>query len=109
MKKIFRKSNIVFALLEILLSIAVVRLHSYYEFVPDYQKAAVCIGVLIIITVAWSYFTLFYFHLSYHLIYLVLGVTMGLIFLILIPAYDVPDENRHFNTAYQLSNLMMGD
>lgn len=108
MKKLFRKSNLVFVLVEILLAIAVVKLHGHYESAPDYQKAIVCIGVLLIITVAWSYFALFYFCLSYHLIYLVLGLIMGLIFLILIPAYDVPDENRHFNTAYQLSNIMMG-
>lgn len=41
-------------------------------------------------------------------VYLALGITMGLVFLIIFPIYVVPDEPVHLNTAYELSNRMMG-
>lgn len=41
-------------------------------------------------------------------IYLVMGLGLGLIFLVLIPFYVAPDEPIHFYTAYDLSNKMMG-
>lgn len=41
-------------------------------------------------------------------VYLALGISMGLVFLIIFPIYVVPDEPVHLNTAYELSNRMMG-
>ena len=41
-------------------------------------------------------------------VYLAFGIAMGLVFLIIFPIYVVPDEPVHLNTAYELSNRLMG-
>lgn len=41
-------------------------------------------------------------------IYLIFGIILGMIYLIIIPPYSTPDEEVHINSAYHVSNLMMG-
>lgn len=40
-------------------------------------------------------------------IYLVCGLTMGIIYLFLIPPYATPDEVAHINSAYHVSNVIL--
>ena len=41
-------------------------------------------------------------------LYPIIAITLGLFFLFLIPAYETPDEQDHFDSAYNLSNTWLG-
>lgn len=40
--------------------------------------------------------------------YLIAGIVMGFVYLLLIPITAVPDEHTHINSAYNISNTLMG-
>lgn len=42
------------------------------------------------------------------LTYIVLGMFFGLVYMFMLPIFNVPDEDTHFISAYELSNEMMG-
>lgn len=42
-------------------------------------------------------------------IYPVIALTLGIVYIALIPAFETPDEHAHFNTAYMISDEIMGD
>lgn len=41
-------------------------------------------------------------------IYPVIGLTLGIIYILVIPTFAAPDEGYHFSAAYNLSNKIMG-
>lgn len=43
-----------------------------------------------------------------HRIYFPIALIMGMVFMMMIPAYQVPDEDVHAGTAYKVSNSIMG-
>ena len=47
-------------------------------------------------------------HISLAKLYALFGTAMGLVFMIMIPIYVVPDEPVHIMSAYSLSNKIMG-
>ena len=40
--------------------------------------------------------------------YLIFNILLGTAFIIVNPAFNIPDERIHFNTAYNISNILMG-
>lgn len=40
--------------------------------------------------------------------YLIFNILLGTAFIIVNPAFNIPDERVHFNTAYNISNILMG-
>ena len=40
--------------------------------------------------------------------YLIFKILLGTAFIIVNPAFNIPDERVHFNTAYNISNILMG-
>lgn len=43
-----------------------------------------------------------------HRIYFPIGLIMGIVFMMMLPAYQVPDEVTHAGTAYRISNSILG-
>lgn len=43
-----------------------------------------------------------------HQVYPIVGLVLGIIFILVIPIYGTPDETFHFDAAYNLSNRMLG-
>lgn len=43
-----------------------------------------------------------------HRIYFPIALVMGMVFMMMLPAYQVPDEVTHAGTAYRISNSIMG-
>ncbi len=41
-------------------------------------------------------------------LYPIIAITLGLFFIFLIPAYETPDEQDHFGSAYNISNTWLG-
>ena len=41
-------------------------------------------------------------------LYPIIAITLGLFFIFLIPAYETPDEQDHFSSAYNISNTWLG-
>lgn len=39
--------------------------------------------------------------------YPIIAITLGMVFVFLIPAYETPDEQRHFGSAYNRSNMIL--
>lgn len=73
----------------------------------SYQIFCLCVmGLMILLGVA--VFSLQYFRkVKIEKIYLICGLIMGMLFLFLIPPYATPDEQTHWDSAYQVSNNMM--
>ena len=46
--------------------------------------------------------------LSIENVFLISIIILSLAYMLVLPAYSVPDEGTHFSTAYELSNKMMG-
>lgn len=42
-------------------------------------------------------------------IYPVIALTLGIVYIALIPAFETPDEHTHFNTAYLISDEIIGN
>lgn len=47
-------------------------------------------------------------HLSIENVFLISMTILSLAYMVVLPAYSVPDEGTHFSTAYELSNKIMG-
>nr|MCR4612100.1 hypothetical protein [Lachnospiraceae bacterium] len=41
-------------------------------------------------------------------LYPVIALTIGIIFILIVPAFETPDEQDHFGSAYDLSNTWLG-
>ena len=52
-------------------------------------------------------YLLIYNKLDIGKVYPIIAVTLGVIFIFLIPAYETPDEQRHFGSAYNQSNMFL--
>ena len=79
----------------------------YSEFIA-YRNSIICIGVLCILAVTFTAFFLFIRKTAIHRVYGFAGLMMGLVFMIALPVYQVPDEPTHLYAAYDLSNWVMG-
>lgn len=46
--------------------------------------------------------------MALHLMYAVIAVLFAIIYMVVMPAYSVPDEKAHYDSAYEMSNKMLG-
>lgn len=65
-----------------------------------------CVMLTLFALTAWTLLIIRGWDLSRS--YLLLALFLGLIYLFLIPAYSVPDENIHIDNAYKYSNKILG-
>ena len=81
-----------------------------YKLGLDSILSSVGISVTIIgtLTCIIAFLGIFQWDWDMHWIYFVMGIGFGLCFLIVIPLYVVPDESSHMETAYALSNKLLG-
>lgn len=61
--------------------------------------------ILLIIVV---YFMIYRFQLQLWKVYIPVGIFLGILYLMIVPIFAVPDEPSHAYTAYQVSNGMLG-
>lgn len=74
-----------------------------------YYKLCLFIGGIILIFLFLLFLILFYSKFSYNKIFLIILLFFGILFNLLIPISNVPDEaNAHITKAYHYSNIMMG-
>lgn len=66
----------------------------------------IMIGFLILICVVYTMIN--YFQIDLWKVYILAGAFLGLLYLLIIPIYVVPDEPSHLYSAYQVSNSMFG-
>ena len=73
-----------------------------------YSSVQITFSILIMVLI----FLVFLFtesrKIPLHRIYMVIGLTMGILFLFMQPPGTVPDEKTHMYAAYDVSNSMMG-
>lgn len=70
----------------------------------SYLCIILCFFALLIIT----YLLIFKSSVQIWNLYLLVGLFLGLLYLLIIPLYEVPDEERHIFTAYEVSNSILG-
>lgn len=73
-------------------------------FIWSYIIIAICFLIIFII----AYFMIYKYKAKISSVYLVGGLFLGIVYMIIIPIYVVPDEPAHIYTAYELSNSMLG-
>lgn len=67
---------------------------------------AILIGVMIIIT----YYILFIKEKkSISMLFIPIAIVLGIVYFTFIPEYETPDEMRHMETAYYMSNQILGE
>ena len=79
-----------------------------YGLSHSYSVACLVINILMGVGLLAGIFFYDQKQISLSKLYLLFGTIMGLVFMILIPIYVVPDEPVHIMSAYSLSNRMMG-
>lgn len=80
-----------------------------YDGYGAYQAAILLMGILAVLAVNAVVYLSFWRKEKWHRIYACTGFFAGLLFLILLPVYQVPDETVHLNAAYEVSNWMLGE
>lgn len=55
-----------------------------------------------------GFFGIFIWRLNCWKLYLIIGISAGFVMMLMIPLGGVPDEVFHINSAYRLSNMIMG-
>lgn len=73
----------------------------------SYQVFAVTAVVLVLAAIWFVYLAAERGIWKLERIYLVCGLTLGIIYLFLIPPYATPDEVAHINSAYHVSNVIL--
>lgn len=67
--------------------------------------AAITVGLVIVV----SYILIFMFkYKGIHNYFIIYAVLIGGLYFVFVPEYETPDEQRHIQTAYSLSNAIMG-
>lgn len=75
----------------------------------DYAYVAITTGIILILLTVMLYCLIYFFHFEIYKIFLISGVSFGLIICFFIPIGNVPDEaNAHITTAYHYSNVLLG-
>lgn len=64
-----------------------------------------CMFLILVLAV---YLMVYKFHFDLWKIYIPVGIFLGILYMIIIPVYAVPDEPSHAYTAYKISNEMLG-
>lgn len=64
----------------------------------------IVVGVLVVVV---GYLEI-YRDIKIEKIYPVIALTLGIVYIALIPAFETPDEQEHFGSAYNRSNLILG-
>lgn len=82
------------------------RAYEHYSVHVELLIYAVFAFVTAVLCVAYK--MLFKWHLPLHKVFAICGVTMGLVMMLLIRPFGVPDEYTHYLQAYIRSNEMMG-
>lgn len=75
---------------------------------PSYRNAIILIGILCVLAVTLTSYFLFIKKCHIHKAYILSGFLMGLVYMIALPVYQVPDEPTHLYAAYELSNWSLG-
>ena len=74
-----------------------------------YSMAAIAVALLIgLFIIAMYIFIFIYKKLKIEYLYLIAAVVLGIIYFILIPEGQTPDEFTHIETAYDVSNVVLG-
>ncbi|MBP5328971.1 MAG: DUF2142 domain-containing protein [Spirochaetaceae bacterium] len=64
--------------------------------------------IALIVATAVLCFFIFYIKLKPETVFLIAGTIFGLLFMCLMPPLTIGDECRHYDTAYEMSNKMLG-
>ena len=67
---------------------------------------AIIIGILIIVMYCYLFIAN---KNSISIVFLIFAVAMGIVYFAFVPEYETPDELRHIETAYSLSNKLYGE
>lgn len=83
---------------------------SFEGYRADYlQKIYVLLAILLGFLIVFAYWLLFVKKgVKVEIIYLVFASVFGIMYLGLIPESETPDEERHFWSAYSVSNILLG-
>lgn len=97
------KDILVISILAILQIIMLAVLFKEYN-----ELKAVCIILTVLFYAAMAFILAFNERINVEIMYLIMGLTTGIVFTFMIPAYTVPDEISHYITSYSVSNHIMG-
>lgn len=74
-----------------------------------FSKIYIVVCLVVILLIAIEYCNLFIWkQCSIEWNFIIIVITMGFVYLMLFPEYTAPDEGRHINTAYSVSDSIMG-
>ena len=79
-----------------------------YDGYMSYQGALVFMSILLAILLPILVFFQYWKQMQIHNLYWIVGLILGLVFMVMLPVYVVPDENTHLYSAYDLSNKFLG-
>ncbi len=85
-------------------SFAIVTNYAGNFIILPYFACAAFAGLLIVV----GYWLLFIRKAKLHILFVYFSLTLGLLYLVLIPPYVAPDEEVHIHTAYAFSNTLLG-
>lgn len=72
------------------------------------RQLFICYSVLIYLFLVMVYFMIVLAGWNVQKIYIPVCIFLGILYMLIIPVYSVPDEYAHIDTAYSLSNRLMG-
>lgn len=79
--------------------------------IPEHDMFFYVFCILICITIAAcmiAYILIYLYKKEVHVVYAVAGVLLGIVYMVMIPMFSVPDEPTHFYKAYEISNKILG-
>ena len=103
-----KSSWLILSLTEIFILVLTLLISHIYSPFHSYKKYIIVVGILLMIMTLYVYLTKWLRDCSLEIVYIGMAVIMGLVFMLLIPVYCVPDEQVHYWKAYQLSNQILG-
>ena len=72
------------------------------------QIAYLIVAAIVVVGIMLLYYMVALRKAKIQHIYLVIAVTLGIVYCVLIPPYAVPDEPVHFEECYDISNFLLG-
>ncbi len=72
------------------------------------QAAYIIVASIVVIGILLLYYMIAFRKSKKHYLYLVISITLGILYCALIPPYVVPDEPVHYEECYDVSNFLLG-
>lgn len=86
-------------------NVALDTFHYHNLFLKQLYKIFCC---MLVVFISAGYFLCFLLRKNYYRLFIPIVLSLGMIYCLLLPVYMTPDEPSHIDTAYRISNYILG-